>query len=192
MNEDELVSTPDDPSALDATEIPASGEEPVSNDEHPVSLEDPEQTPDPVGGDLASDPPLDLPDQTELERLRKELTDLQSELRDVQSAFVRREAEYAEFRELYPDVPLSSLPDAVWEDVRHGIPLTAAFALSERRRIRTEEKAELANRTNRLASAGAVNGSATGFFSAREVRAMSPTEVRENYSQILLSMPKWQ
>ncbi len=124
-------------------------------------------------------------------QLREELTRLRDELRETRDSLLRREADLAEFQDLYPEISLSSLPDSVWEDVRRGIPLTAAFALSERRRIRTEEKADAVNRANRAASVGAVGGEASGFFSAREVRAMSPAEVRANYNQIMLSMPKW-
>ena len=125
-------------------------------------------------------------------RLREELTRLRDEVRSTRETLLRREAEFAEFRELFPGVSVSSLPDAVWDDVRRGVPLSAAFALSERRREHVEKTAADFNRSNRDRSCGAAGGQTSGFLSAREVRAMTPAEVREHYNQIMLSMPKWQ
>lgn len=187
MNEDELVSLPVDPPALDASEPAETGDDRQDFPEGTVP-----ETPAPLGGAVAPDPSPDLPDPREPERLRKELTRLRDEIRSTRETLLRQEAEFFEFRSLYPGVPLSSLPDAVWDDVRRGIPLTAAFALSERRRVLAEKQAAEANRKNGDRDYGAVSGSASGFLSAREVRAMSPAEVRENYTEIMLSMPKWQ
>lgn len=187
MNEDELVPSPADPPAVDSAEPAEEGE--LRRDEPERSA--PENS-DPSGGTMAPDPSSDLPDPTELERLREELNDLRDEIRSARDTILKREAELSEFRSLYPEASLSALPDAVWEDVRRGIPLTAAFALSERRRELAERQAEEANRRNGARDCGDVGGSTSGFLSAREVRAMSPAEVRENYTQIMLSMPKWQ
>ena len=117
---------------------------------------------------------------------------LREEIRSTRETLLRREADYAEFRSLYPDLSLSSLPDSVWEDVSRGVPLTAAVALSERRRELTQKQAEEANRKNGSRDCGAIGSSISGFLSAHEVRAMTPAEVRENYKKIMLSMPKWQ
>ena len=117
---------------------------------------------------------------------------MREEIRSTRETLLRREADYAEFRSLYPDLSLSSLPDSVWEDVSRGVPLTAAVALSERRRELTQKQAEEANRKNGSRDCGAIGSSISGFLSAREVRAMTPAEVRENYKKIMLSMPKWQ
>ena len=99
--------------------------------------------------------------------------------------------EYAEFCELYPDLSTEDLPDDVWESVRQGVPLSAAYALFEQRRRRTLEKAQLRNLENKQRSSGSVEGGSADYFSADEVRAMSQTEVRANYQKILLSMQKW-
>ena len=99
--------------------------------------------------------------------------------------------EYAEFCDLYPDISTEELPDQVWENVLRGIPLSAAYALAERRRLRTEEKARLLNEKNRSRSCGAVENGSSGYLSPDEVRAMSRAEVRANYQNILLSMQKW-
>ena len=101
------------------------------------------------------------------------------------------EAEHAEFEQLYPNVSLLSLPDAVWEDVRRGVPLSAAYALSERRALRAQESATLSNHQNALRSAGSHASSESEYFSPAEVRAMSPAEVHRNYKKIMQSMSKW-
>ena len=103
----------------------------------------------------------------------------------------RIDRECEEFRSLYPDVPLSALPDSVWKDTESGIPLAAAYALADRRRIRTEELAAEANLRNKGRSSGSLEGTAPEYFSADEVRAMSQKEVRRNYQKILRSMSHW-
>ena len=110
-------------------------------------------------------------------------------LREARFSSLGRECE--EFCTLYPEVPLSSLPDAVWQDVREGIPLAAAYALAERRRVRREASAKESNQQNRMRSTGELRPASTDFFSPSEVRAMSPSEVRANYQSILRSMQKW-
>lgn len=99
--------------------------------------------------------------------------------------------ECAEFRQLYPEVPLSEIPDDAWDAVRSGVPLPAAFALSERKKVRIEQLAQESNRQNRTRSSGQLGQAAPGYFSYEEVRRMTREEVRENYNNILLSMQKW-
>ena len=123
----------------------------------------------------------------ELEKLRQELTDLRTELQTLR----RTQAEGAEFAELFPDVSLSDLPDTVWEDVGRGIPVSAAYALFERREAHNRQVAKQVNEQNRVRSAGALENARCGFLSPAEVRAMSPADVRKNYQSILHSMRKW-
>ncbi|MBQ8311178.1 MAG: hypothetical protein IJX80_09235 [Clostridia bacterium] len=99
--------------------------------------------------------------------------------------------EYGEFRDLYPDVALDSLPDALWKEVGNGVPLAAAYALAERKRMYDEARALNDNRKNRERSSGALNASAEDVYSPSEVRAMTPSEVRKNFSKIMQSMQKW-
>ena len=72
-----------------------------------------------------------------------------------------------------------------------SVPLSAAFALSERKRVRLEEAARESNQLNRSRSAGEVCQGVSGYFSYDEVKNMSRAEIRENYNNILLSMQKW-
>ena len=133
----------------------------------------------------------DQEDRTELECLRRELNLLREQLHGQAEELKRIGLEYAEFCDLYPDISTEELPDQVWENVRRGIPLSAAYALAERRRLRTEEKARLLNEKNRNRSCGAIENASSGYLSPDEVRAMSQAEVRANYQNILLSMQKW-
>ena len=145
----------------------------------------------PAAAGGAPDPGADPADSAELSRLREELTRLREELARKESVSFRLGRECAEFRELYPETPLSSVPDEVWNAVRDGVPLPAAFALAERRRERLEQAAKDSNRRNLARSSGELGQEAPGYFSPEEVRRMSRDEVRENYSNILLSMQKW-
>lgn len=104
---------------------------------------------------------------------------------------IEEEAELEEFRDLWPDVSLTSLPDAVLHDVKNGVPLAAAYALNERRAQRLTKIAEATNAANHARSSGSAEGECSGFLSPAEVRAMTPEQVRKQYRQILLSMPKW-
>ncbi len=145
------------------------------------------QSADPAPQDLE----LDQKNDSELESLRQELNLLRAQLDGQSRAMQKIGLEYAEFCDLYPNKSPDDLPDEVWESVRNGIPLSAAFALAERRRTRTEEKARNLNLENRQRSAGALGRGTSGYLSADEVRAMSQAEVRANYQTILLSMQKW-
>ena len=189
MDEEADVLRSADPPAVD----PAPQDAPANADGPGEREGSDPACPDPAPGvpPLEPAPPADLPDPQELGRLREELTHLREEVASAREAFLQKEADYAEFRALFPAVPLASLPDAVWEDVRRGIPLPAAVALSERRRALTEQAAEAANSANRERACGNVRGETAGYLSARDVRAMSPEEVREHYEQILRSMPRW-
>ena len=153
------------------------------------------------GAELSSDPLADsdpdsgtVPPRTgggELDELRSELNRLKAALaeRDAKSARIRRE--YDEFRTLYPTVALDSLSDALWSDVENGIPLAAAYALAERRHAHEAEIARLTNLNAKQRSAGSVQGASDGELSPSEVRAMSPSDVRKNFSRIMRSMQKW-
>ena len=132
--------------------------------------------------------------ESELEQLRNELKHLREELamRDSRANQEKRiTREYDEFCSLYPDVPVSSLSQAVWQDVEKGTPLAAAYALAEKRKTVSLRRAMESNTSNRARSAGAVSNAESIEFSPAEVRAMSSQEVRANLSKIMRSMQKW-
>ena len=130
-------------------------------------------------------------DPNDLESLRRELTALRRAVFEQKESDTRAELEYREFLELYPEKSLLEMPDDVRESLARGVPLAAAFALSERRRARIEERAREANRANRARSLEEIRTDRNGYFTPDEVRSMSPEEVRRYYSDIRASMLKW-
>ena len=63
---------------------------------------------------------------------------------------------------------------------------------SLREELEKRQKADEINRRNASLSAGRVgNGTAPEYYSPEEVRAMSQSEIRENYQRIRASMKKW-
>lgn len=127
----------------------------------------------------------------ELDRLRNELNSLREEIAGRRALGERIEREYGEFRELFPDLSIAEIPDGVWEDVRAGVPLSAAFAVAERRRTIAAALAEAKNAENAARSSGAVAGGKPEGFSCEEVRAMSGEEVRANLPGIMEAMTRW-
>lgn len=179
----------DDPSAEADTDRNAPPAEPAAAPDPAVPEGDP--TADPGAEACAADPGAVPDDRARLSELREELTRLREELARKEAVSFRLGRECAEFRDLYPDIPLSAIPDAVWDAVRDGIPLSAAFALSERRRERVAQAAKESNLRNGSRSSGELAQTSPGYFSRDEVLRMSRAEVRENYNNILLSMQKW-
>ncbi len=163
----------------------------VTNDEEASSV-DPEISAD---SDPHSDPDHSAPAQADpeeqLRQLRDELRQLRAELAQQDALLSRMGAECEEFYALYPQTPISSLPDNVWDDVKQGIPLAAAYALAERRRAYTQALADSTNKQNVKCSSGALSSTENEYFSPAEVRAMTQAEVRANYQKIMRSMQKW-
>lgn len=132
--------------------------------------------------------------ESELEQLRSELKHLQKELALRDARLYQEERitrEYAEFCDLYPEVPISSLPQEIWQNVENGTSLAAAYALAEKKKSISLKKATETNASNRARSAGAINNAESLEFSPAEVRAMSSAEVRANLPKIMRSMQKW-
>ena len=123
-----------------------------------------------------------------LAALRSEAEALRAEL----AAERRISAELREFCSLYPETGTEAIPEAVWEQVRGGIPMAAAYALHERRQICTRQAAEAAQASGRARSAGEAGSGMTEMpYTPEEVRAMSREEVRRNYGAIVASMKHW-
>ena len=163
----------------------------VVGDEEASSL-DPEipADPDPYTDPDHSAPAPPAPEE-QLRQLRDELKQLRAEMAQRDALLSRMGAECEEFHTLYPQTPISSLPDNVWADVKQGVPLAAAYALAERRRAYTEALADSTNRQNQKCSSGALSSTENEYFSPAEVRSMTQAEVRTNYQKIMRSMQKW-
>ena len=131
-------------------------------------------------------------DAERADRLGRELEALKAEIGKKEEENSRMLSEYSEFSELFPDVALDSVSESVWENVKRGVPLAAAYALYDRKQYISERDAQTANEKNRANSAGAVGGtSGEEYYSPAEVRAMSREQIRANYDKITASMKKW-
>lgn len=158
--------------------------------ESPVEADALSADPDPHSDlDPSPDPATDP--EARIEQLRGDLMRLREELAARDSFWKRLGGECDEFRTLFPTTPLQELPDSVWQDVKRGIPLAAAYALAEKRRSYTEALAMQSNEQNRQRTSGAINGGENEYYSPTEVRAMSQEQVRANYQKIMRSMQKW-
>ena len=138
------------------------------------------------------EPEADLPVLPTAEELHAELARLRAELEETKSLHARMAAELGEFHTLFPEVNLSALPESIWEQVKSGIPLAASYALYEKKCILHREHAAKVNLRNAKKTPGAAGKDTPAeYFSPDEVRAMSQSEVRNNYQKILESMKKW-
>lgn len=127
--------------------------------------------------------------------LNEKIAALEAELSSFKEANERQQMiaeQINEFNELFPEITVRSIPDEVWESVKKGNSLAAAYSVYERKITEAARKIELINKRNASAAAGAAGKSAPKeYFSADEVRKMSPAEVRANYAGIRRSMEKW-
>ena len=130
--------------------------------------------------------------EQEVERLRQQVTQLEKELATRQEQWERAGQEWRELLGCFPEVTPDAVPDAVWQQVRNGVPLAAAYALYERKQSLRDGNACACNQRNDRQSPGGLSGAGDGYFSPAQVRAMSRREVRENYDRIFASMRHWQ
>lgn len=95
-------------------------------------------------------------------------------------------SETEEFYENFPDVDLDTVSDEVWQSVKNGERLTEAY----RRERNTAASAARRNEKNRMASTGDVGKTVRqkGVYNERDVRAMSPKQVHDEYDNIIKSM----
>ena len=156
--------------------------------------------------EVAEQPPVDMPEQPpqdelaeqpseqelELERLRARISELEQQMVEREQLSERIREECAEFEQYFPDVSLRRVPDEVWGQVRGGIPLSAAYALYEKKQTAKQEAYRLRNEQSAARSAGLPESAPQQYFSPAEVRAMSQREVRDNYDRIFESMRHWQ
>ena len=127
-----------------------------------------------------------------VKKLQDEIDKLRLELSTTRAAYERLSGECEEFTELYPNLPVTALPDSVWSSFKSGIPLAAAYALYEKKEAVAREKALNVNAKNKKLSSGSLYSKNNDeYFTPAEVRAMSASEVKANYAKIITSMSKW-
>lgn len=127
-----------------------------------------------------------------VDALKAELDRLRAELEESRAINQKISDDISEFHRLFPSIELGSIPDEVRDGVRSGVSLCASYALYEKRLAAERERIEAINRKNAQRSSGAAGkNTPKEYFSPEEVRAMSQSEVRENYKKIIASMKKW-
>ena len=152
--------------------------------------------------EIEEEVPKNEPEKEEGEEEKSELDKLYEELETLKGELARRDAldesnkrmlrECEEFREYFPDSELSSVPDEVWESVKGGVPLAAAYALYSRKNELHKNRINEINQRNKDMSAGSVKrGGEDKFYSPSEVRAMTREQVKSNYTDIIESMRHW-
>ena len=178
---DELSQEPMIPQTAEEMEAQAPCGEPVQEEDTPLASPEPEPS-ETSREELAR----------EVLRLTEELTRLRKELNREQEERSRSLAELEEFSLLFPHVPLKDIPESVRRQAAEGIPLSAAYALYEKKVLAAEAHAKQINQRNAALSAGRAGKDASEeYFSPEEVRAMSQRQVHENYTRILESMKSW-
>ncbi len=123
--------------------------------------------------------------------LEAELARLRAELKARDALLARFHQESSQLALLYPEVSPASLPDAVWEDIKLGVPMAAAYALFLRKEEQKAASAAAYHRQNSRRSPGGMTPSREEFYSPAEVRAMSREEVKRHYHSIMKSMEAW-
>ena len=152
--------------------------------------------------EIEEEVPKNEPEKEEGAKEKSELDKLYEELDTLKGELARRDAldesnkrmlrECEEFREYFPDSELSSVPDEVWESVKGGVPLAAAYALYSRKNELHKNRINEINQRNKDMSAGSVKrGGEDKFYSPSEVRAMTREQVKSNYTDIIESMRHW-
>ena len=128
----------------------------------------------------------------ELDALRAEIASLKEALSKKSAEADMIKGQLGEFSALFPNVSPEDIPEEVWESVAVGGSLAAAYALYHRKeQLRRNRVRELNDKNAELSTGKVGVDSAKEYFTPSDVRAMSRSEVRANYSKILDSMKKW-
>ncbi|MBO7310737.1 MAG: hypothetical protein J6U86_05025 [Clostridia bacterium] len=126
--------------------------------------------------------------EAEIARLNEEIRILNQRLTQKQERESLMGIQIEEFTRDFPEVDLKSIPEEVFDGMRSGNSLASSYALYKIRADRISEQ----NQKNAYRSSGRIGKSAASeYFSADEVRKMSPSEVKANYTKIIESMKKW-
>ena len=171
----------------------------MKNPEKENKIENTEQIPDEIAEELsevASDEDVSEGIIEELNskklQLEGEIALLEGELERKREETDRKAREYAEFKELFPHAEISELSPEVLAMVDSGVPISAAYALYEKRLSAKNAAAAAHNNATKQGGFGSVGrGGEEEFYTPDEVRAMTQSEVKHNYQKILRSMKNW-
>ena len=132
--------------------------------------------------------------------IMEEMKDQTAQTEETEAEETREEKEKREmeeditlFHSLFPEVKAEEVPDAVWEMVEKGQSLAASYALYCIQKAKEEERIRKVNHDNAQKAAPKVrnDGGAKGYFSPEAVKAMSRSEIKKHYNEILRSMETW-
>ena len=156
-----------------------------------ADVEDTLETPEALEDHSEAESAPRSPDE-EIDALREEISTLKKALADKEQEQQKAMRDLHEFNTLYPEKSVKDIPADVWRSVEEGVPLSAAYALYERKNHMDRFRAEQINMQNAARSAGvAGKDTASEYFSPDEVRAMSQKQVHDNYKKIVESMKRW-
>ncbi len=134
----------------------------------------------------SAEKPTPTPLTEDIPALKAEIQRLQAEL----TAKETKTRETLEFSLLYPGIPLDGLPQEVKE--AEELPLAAAYALYERKKLLLCRQAEAINAQNVTKASGQVchDGGEDGSFTLEEVRRMTPGQIHRHYQSVLNSLKR--
>lgn len=142
-------------------------------------------------GESVGEGPVRAPSDAPAAPLRREEEESAESLHLNTENRVARERAYEElkeFFELFPEVGFSEIPRSVRES---DLPLSAAYALYEKRARNLALSAERENEKNRSRSAGRLSSGGEIPYTQDEVRRMTQDEVRKNFDAVMRSVKLW-
>ena len=145
--------------------------------------------------DIQKIPSEEITQEESIALLKKQAEELRREIKALEEIKNNNEkllSELKEFTEIFPESSIDDLPEEVWESVKKGSSLAAAFALYEKKTAAQRLAAnEINTRNARLSPGIAGIGADSEYFTPAQVKKMSRAEVRKNYEKIRESMKKW-
>ncbi len=138
--------------------------------------------------DTASKAPDEPDAESVIASLNEQIRTLTQKLTEKEQRESFMSMQLSEFCENFPDVDVRKIPDEVFDGMKEGNSLSSSYALYKVKADRIAEQ----NQKNAYRSTGRIGKtSSSEYFSADEVKKMSPSEVKANYTKIIESMKKW-
>ncbi len=111
-----------------------------------------------------------------------------------EEAQARRREDVELLLSLFPKLSASAVPEEVWDRVREGDSLSAAYCLWLVKTVKEKKRIDGVNEKNRLGAIPPVNDDSSpreGSFTRDTVRNMTREQIRKNLDGILRSMDSW-
>ncbi len=127
------------------------------------------------------------PEEPKTQALKSALAKKEQALAALEDTRAKCAAAFEDFRKEFPNVTISELDESLWEQVKSGIPLAAAYAL----KLHRENKKSGTEKRERAPWQSLDESAADSLYTPAEVKRMSEAEVRRNYDRIRESMKHW-